>query len=180
MGESYILIPVVVALCALMFFVGWYLQAKTSSAKLEKAGATADKIVKDAENKASSLVTDAEKRAKSFMDDAEKAAQNLKKEKLLEVKDEFYRRKQKFDEEVQEREKEVVVEEKRLKKEREELDELIAPERLQAEKPPKGSSTGRQAIRQRLGQCFQRQLANRWLLSRSIEQSVGFHAGIAG
>ncbi|MCB0324502.1 MAG: hypothetical protein KDD69_13060 [Bdellovibrionales bacterium] len=39
----------------------------------------------------------------------------------------------------------------------EELDELIAPERLQAEKPPKGSSTGRQAIRQRLGQCFQRQ-----------------------
>ena len=125
MGESYILIPVVVALCALMFFIGWYLQAKTSSAKLEKAGATADKIVKDAENKASSLVTDAEKRAKSFMDDAEKAAQNLKKEKLLEVKDEFYRRKQKFDEEVQEREKEVVVEEKRLKKEREELDELI-------------------------------------------------------
>lgn len=125
MGESYILIPVVVALCALMFFIGWYLQAKTSSAKLEKAGATAEKIVKDAENKASSLVTDAEKRAKSYMDDAEKAAQNLKKEKLLEVKDEFYRRKQKFDEEVQEREKEVVVEEKRLKKEREELDELI-------------------------------------------------------
>ncbi len=125
MGESYILIPVVVALCALMFFVGWYLQAKTSSAKLEKAGATAEKIVKDAENKASTLVSDAEKRAKSFMDDADKAAQNLKKEKLLEVKDEFYRRKQKFDEEVQEREKEVVVEEKRLKKEREELDELI-------------------------------------------------------
>ncbi|MCB0722239.1 MAG: ribonuclease Y [Ignavibacteriae bacterium] len=123
MGETYILIPVVVALCALMFFIGWYLQAKTSSAKLEKAGATAEKIVKDAENKASSLVNDAEKRAKAYQDDAEKAAQNLKKEKLLEVKDEFYRRKQKFDEEVQEREKDVVVEEKRLKKEREQLEE---------------------------------------------------------
>ena len=123
MGETYILIPVVVALCALMFFIGWYLQAKTSSAKLEKAGATAEKIVKDAENKASSLVNDAEKRAKAYQEDAEKAAQNLKKEKLLEVKDEFYRRKQKFDEEVQEREKEVVVEEKRLKKEREQLEE---------------------------------------------------------
>ena len=123
MGETYILIPVVVALCALMFFIGWYLQAKTSSAKLEKAGATAEKIVKDAENKASSLVNDAEKRAKAYQEDAEKAAQNLKKEKLLEVKDEFYRRKQKFDEEVQEREKDVVVEEKRLKKEREQLEE---------------------------------------------------------
>lgn len=125
MGEIYILIPVVVALCALMFFIGWYLQAKTSSAKLEKAGATAEKIVKDAENKASNVLVDAEKRAKTYQDDAEKAAQNLKKEKLLEVKDEFYRRKQKFDEEVQEREKEVVVEEKRLKKDRENLEERI-------------------------------------------------------
>jgi len=125
MGETYILIPVVVALCALMFFIGWYLQAKTSSAKLEKAGATAEKIVKDAENKAANLLNDAEKRAKNYQDDAEKAAQNLKKEKLLEVKDEFYRRKQKFDEEVQEREKEVVVEEKRLKKERELLEEKV-------------------------------------------------------
>lgn len=125
MGETYILIPVVVALCALMFFIGWYLQAKTSSAKLEKAGATAEKIVKDAENKAANLLNDAEKRAKNYQDDAEKAAQNLKKEKLLEVKDEFYRRKQKFDEEVQDREKEVVVEEKRLKKERELLEEKV-------------------------------------------------------
>jgi ribonuclease Y len=123
MGETYILIPVVVALCALMFFIGWYLQAKTSSAKLEKAGATAEKIIKDAEKKSASLVSDAEKRSKTFMDDAEKAAQNLKKEKLLEVKDEFYKRKQTFDEEVQEREKEVVVEEKRLKKDREQLEE---------------------------------------------------------
>lgn len=123
MGETYILIPVVVALCALMFFIGWYLQAKTSSAKLEKAGATAEKIVKDAEKKSASIISDAEKRAKNYMDDAEKAAQNLKKEKLLEVKDEFYKRKQTFDEEVQEREKEVVVEEKRLKKDREQLEE---------------------------------------------------------
>jgi ribonucrease Y len=125
MGEIYILIPVVVALCALMFFIGWYLQAKTSSAKLEKAGATAEKIVKDAETRAANVISDAEKRAKTYQDDAEKAAQNLKKEKLLEVKDEFYRRKQKFDEEVQEREKEVVVEEKRLKKEREVLEEKV-------------------------------------------------------
>lgn len=123
MGETYILIPVVVALCALMFFIGWYLQAKTSSAKLEKAGATAEKIIKDAEKKSASLISDAEKRSKTFMDDAEKAAQNLKKEKLLEVKDEFYKRKQTFDEEVQEREKDVVVEEKRLKKDREQLEE---------------------------------------------------------
>lgn len=123
MGETYILIPVVVALCALMFFIGWYLQAKTSSAKLEKAGATAEKIVKDAEKQAASIISDAEKRSKNYMNDAEKAAQNLKKEKLLEVKDEFYRRKQVFDEEVQEREKEVVVEEKRLKKDREQLEE---------------------------------------------------------
>ena len=122
--DIYILLPIVVALCAIMFFIGWYFQAKLGRAKIEGAENSAKKIVADAEKKAAGLVSDAESRSKNVVKDAEKYGQNLKKEKLLEVKDEFYKRKQKFDEEVKEREKDVVVEEKRLRKDREEIEEI--------------------------------------------------------
>lgn len=117
--ELYILLPILVALCLLTFFLGWYLNSRSNKIKIEGSENIAKKIISDAETKSTEKIDIAEKRAKEILADAEKASQNLKKEKLLEVKDEFYKRKQKFDEEVKEREKEVIIDEKKLKTEKE-------------------------------------------------------------
>lgn len=138
--EIYILIPLIVGLCLLTFFVGWFMQAKSGKAKIYSAENIAKKLVSDAEIKAKDTEVTAEKRAKLILQDAEKDAQNikkdaenlkkdalnLKKEKLLEVKDEFYKRKQKFDEEIKEREKDVLEEEKKLKNEKEKIEKQLS------------------------------------------------------
>ena len=118
MEELYILLLVSVILCLITFFIGWYFSSRSNKAKVDSAESIAKKILSDAENKSQFVIKDAEKRAAGFQQDAEKAAQNLKKEKLLEVKDEFYRRKQKFDEDVKIREKDVVEFERKLKNEK--------------------------------------------------------------
>ena len=120
--ELYILLPVLVALCLLTFFLGWYLNSRSNKIKIEGSENIAKKIISDAEHKSKEKIEVAEKRAKEILSDSEKASQNLKKEKLLEVKDEFYKRKQKLDEEVKEREKDVVEDEKKLKAEKELLE----------------------------------------------------------
>lgn len=120
--ELYILLPVLVALCLLTFFLGWYLNSRANKIKIEGSESVAKKIISDAESKSKDKIETAEKRAKEILADSEKASQNLKKEKLLEVKDEFYRRKQKFDEEVKEREKSVLEDEKKIKLEKEQID----------------------------------------------------------
>ncbi|MBL8008328.1 MAG: ribonuclease Y [Ignavibacteria bacterium] len=122
--ELYILLPVLVALCLLTFFLGWYLNSKANKSKIDGAENIAKKIISDADSKSRDTITIAEKRAKELLQDAEKASQNLKKEKLLEVKDEFYKRKLKFDEEVKDREKNVVEDEKKLKTEKDLLEKI--------------------------------------------------------
>ncbi len=120
--ELYILLPILVFLCLLTFFLGWYLNSRANKIKIDGAESVAKKIISDAEQKSKEKVDLAEKRAKEILADSDKASQNLKKEKLLEVKDEFYRRKQKFDEDVKEREKNVVEDEKKLKLERDQIE----------------------------------------------------------
>jgi ribonuclease Y len=71
----YILVPMVVLIVGLAFYLGWHLNAR---AEQRRVGA-------------------AEERAKKIIADAEKDASTLKREKLLEVKDEWYRKKQEFD-----------------------------------------------------------------------------------
>jgi len=122
--ELYILLPVLVVLCLITFFLGWYIQVKINRSKVDGAENVAKKIVKDAETKATETTTEAEKRARNFKIEAEKSAQNLKKEKLLEVKDEFYKRKQKYDEEVRAREKEIGEIEKRTRNEKEAVEKI--------------------------------------------------------
>jgi len=128
--ELYVLIPLILALCFAVFFLGWIINGKINKSRLSDAEtvskkmiADAEKSVADAEKRAKETVTEGEKRVKNLLQDADKAAQNLKKEKLLEVKDQFYKKKQEFDEQVKEREKDVVEEEKRLKAEKEKVDQ---------------------------------------------------------
>ncbi len=122
--ELYILIPIIVGICLINFFIGWYLHNKVTNAKIQGAESAAQKITNDAEKKAKESIEDAEKRVKNLLLDADKSAQNLKKEKLLEVKDEFLRKKQKFDEDTRDREKEVQMQEKRVKIESDKLEIL--------------------------------------------------------
>ncbi len=122
--ELYILLPIVVGISLVTFFIGWFIQVKINKSKVDGAENVASRILKDAETKSTELVSEAEKRAKNFKIEAEKSAHNLKKEKLLEVKDEFYKRKQKFDEEVRAREKEIGEIEKKVKTEKENVEKL--------------------------------------------------------
>ncbi|MDQ3194558.1 MAG: ribonuclease Y, partial [Bacteroidota bacterium] len=122
--ELYILVPVLVVLCLLTFFLGWYLNSRANKIKIEGAESVAKKIISDAESNAKEKIITADKRSREILTDSEKTSQNLKKEKLLEVKDEFYKRKQKFDDEIKEREKGVIEDEKKIKMERDHVEKI--------------------------------------------------------
>jgi len=76
--ELYLIIPILAALCALFLWIGW-----ATSARMGK-----------------NRISEAETRARQLIEDAEKEIANLKKEKLLEVKDEWYKKKQEFEREA--------------------------------------------------------------------------------
>jgi ribonuclease Y len=101
--EIYILIPLIVALCGLTFFVGWYLNAKSTKNKLMSA----------------------DEQAKKIIEDAEKSALTLKKEKLLEVKDEWYRKKQDFDSDYHSKKNKLKAFEKQLVDKEENLEKKL-------------------------------------------------------
>lgn len=122
--ELYIFIPMIVGLCFITFVVGWYVNSRINKAKVDGAENKAKKIITDAETKAQSMLNEAESRVVMMKSDAEKYAQNLKKEKLLEVKDEFLKRKQKFDDEVRAKEREFQEIERKLKNEKDYLEKL--------------------------------------------------------
>lgn len=131
--ELYILLPMLVVLCLFTFFLGWYIHSRVNKSKIDNADNIARKMINDAEIKSTELIQESERRSKAYKLEAEKTAQNLKKEKLLEVKDEFYRRKQKFDDEVRAREKEIIEIEKKIRNEKETA-ERIKTELVQKEK----------------------------------------------
>jgi len=85
-----ILIPLASAIIA--FFFGWFVHSKVGKNKLSNATETADKIIAD----------------------AEKEAKNIKREKLLEVKDEWLKKKQEFDNEVNTRRQKIQSYEKKI------------------------------------------------------------------
>lgn len=135
--EIYILLLIFVVLCLLTFFLGWYIQNRANKNKINGAENVAKRIVEEADQKAKEIIQEAEKRAKQFQIDAEKYAQTLKREKLLEVKDEFYKRKQKFDEDVKQKEKELFEFERKLRNEKETIEKLksdLAVKQTEAEK----------------------------------------------
>jgi len=78
MFEGYIWIPGIAALMAGLFVLGWTVNGRISKHKVGSANDRAGKIVAD----------------------AEKEAGNLKREKLIEVKDEWYKKKQEFEHEA--------------------------------------------------------------------------------
>jgi ribonuclease Y len=73
-----VLILSIVGVAALGFAAGWWLNARVGQNK----------------------ITSAEQRSKQIVENAERDAATLKREKLLEVKDEWYRKKKEFDQEA--------------------------------------------------------------------------------
>ena len=87
-----VLIPAVIFLIVLFFFLGWLLNTKIGKKSLQTA----------------------EEKAKQIISDAQKESQNLKREKLLEVKDEWYKKKLDFDNDLNQKKQKYASIEKQL------------------------------------------------------------------
>ena len=87
-----ILIPMAVVLVALFFYFGWIFNSRIGKKSLLSA----------------------EEKSKQMITDAQKEANNLKREKLLEVKDEWYKKKIEFDSEINQKRQKIQNLEKQL------------------------------------------------------------------
>lgn len=87
-----LLIPMVIVLVVLFFYLGWLFNSRIGKKSLVSA----------------------EERAKHILAEAQKEANNIKREKLLEVKDEWYKKKVEFDNEVNQKRQKIGNLEKQL------------------------------------------------------------------
>ena len=87
-----ILIPMAVVLVALAFYIGWIFNSRIGKKSLLSA----------------------EEKANQMIADAQKESNNLKREKLLEVKDEWYKKKVEFDAEINHKRQKIHNLEKQL------------------------------------------------------------------
>lgn len=87
-----ILIPMIAVLLALSFYLGWWFNSRIGKKSIASAEARAEQIIQD----------------------AQKEANNIKREKLLEVKDEWYKKKVEFDNEVNQKKQKLANLEKQL------------------------------------------------------------------
>ncbi|MEX0602635.1 MAG: ribonuclease Y, partial [Bacteroidota bacterium] len=92
-----------VAIAAVFFAVGWFLNARTGKNK----------------------ITGAEERAKRILEEADRDAATLKREKLLEVKDEWYKKKKEFDSDIQSKRSKLQAFEKQLENREENVDRKL-------------------------------------------------------
>ncbi|MBE0645156.1 MAG: ribonuclease Y [Bacteroidetes bacterium] len=90
--ELYWLLPTIAALSALFLFLGWYIASRVGQNKISVA----------------------EERAKEIVEAAEKEAVHIKKEKLLEVKDELFHKKQEIEKELNRQRNKLHTREKQL------------------------------------------------------------------
>lgn len=87
-----LLIPMLVVVIIVFFYLGWMMNSRIGKKSISTA----------------------EEQAKKILEDADKESKNVKREKLLEVKDEWYKKKTEFDKEVQQKRQKLNVLEKQL------------------------------------------------------------------
>ena len=122
-----IIIPMVVVLIVLFFYLGWMFNSKVGKKS----------------------VVAAEEKAEQVIQDAKKEAANIKREKLLEVKDEWYKKKVEFDNEVNQKKQKLQNLEKQLQQ-REENSEKKFDLVLQKEKELRKLEKQRQDVKSNL------------------------------
>ncbi len=101
--DPYILILIGALIGGGAFFMGWMLNARSGKNKL----------------------MDAQERAKKIIEEAEKDAATTKKEKMLEVKDEWYRKKKDFESEAQSKRSKLQAYEKQLSNREENIEKKL-------------------------------------------------------
>ena len=101
--DPYILILMGAAIGGGSFFLGWFLNARSGQNKIMAA----------------------EERAKKIIEEANKDAASSKREKLLEVKDEWYKKKKEFDSETQSKRNKLQAYEKQLSNREENLERKL-------------------------------------------------------
>ncbi len=87
-----LLIPMLVVIIIVFFYLGWMMNSKIGKKSISTA----------------------EEQAKKILEDADKDSKNIKREKLLEVKDEWYKKKTEFDKEVQQKRQKISALEKQI------------------------------------------------------------------
>ncbi|MBU0473207.1 MAG: ribonuclease Y [Bacteroidetes bacterium] len=100
MLDPVIILSISVVLIVLAFVLGWVINSKIGKNNI---------II-------------AEEKSKKILEDADKDAKNLKREKILEVKDEWYKKKQEFDAEANTKKQKFANIESKLEKREENLD----------------------------------------------------------
>lgn len=95
-----LLILLIAVVVVVMFYMGWLFNSKLGKKS----------------------IVSAEERAKHILSDAEKESNNIKREKLLEVKDEWLRKKQEFDSEINQKRQKLQNYEKQLSIREENID----------------------------------------------------------
>lgn len=78
-----------------------------------------------AKKQSTKIIADAEAKAKTIISDAEKKAEHIKKEKLLEVKEEWHKRKNEFEQEKNAKLQKIAQAEQQLKKREENLENRL-------------------------------------------------------
>ena len=101
--EPYILILIGALIGGGSFFMGWSLNARSGQNK----------------------IMDAQERAKKIIEEAEKEATTVKREKLLEVKDEWYQKKKDFESDAQSKRSKLQAYEKQLSNREENLEKKL-------------------------------------------------------
>ncbi|MDH3268108.1 MAG: ribonuclease Y [Ignavibacteria bacterium] len=87
-----LLIPMLVVVIIVFFYLGWMMNSRIGKKS----------------------ITNAEEQAQKILEDADKDSKTIKREKLLEVKDEWYKKKTEFDKEVQQKRQKVSALEKQI------------------------------------------------------------------
>lgn len=87
-----LLIPMLAVVIIVFFYLGWMMNSRIGKKSISTA----------------------EEQAKKILEDADKESKNVKREKLLEVKDEWYKKKTEFDKEVQQKRQKLNALEKQL------------------------------------------------------------------
>src|SRR3990172_5434487 len=126
-----VIIPAVIFLIVLFFFLGWYLNSKVGKRSLSAA----------------------EERSKQIINDAQKESQNLKREKLIEVKDEWYKKKLDFDNDLNQKKQKYSNIEKQLSAREENIEkkfDLVLKKEKENEKLEKISGLSKEEAKKML------------------------------
>src|SRR5271169_1426397 len=101
--DPQIVFTIVLLTCGIGFSLGWFLNSRSGQNRISSA----------------------REQAKRVLTDAEKEADTLKREKLLEVKDEWYQKKKEFDADVQNKKSKLQAQEKAIEVREENIDRKV-------------------------------------------------------